>query len=217
MSTTEHIPIDAGFDQPLIALPAGRMTEEEFVAWCPDDVRAEWVDGEVIMMSPANEDHSDLVLWLAMMLRYWVQEHELGKVYAESFTIRLGAQRQRRLPDVMFISNERMSRIGRTFVDGAPDMAIEVISPDSEHRDRNDKFVAYAAAGMREYWIIDPDKRQAEVYVLSGQQFVLSPEQDSWLVSSVVSGFRLRTAWLWSEGRPKLSLAIAEMAERPRD
>ncbi|MEJ7756097.1 MAG: Uma2 family endonuclease [Nocardioidaceae bacterium] len=54
----------------------------------------------------------------------------------------------------------------KTYLDGAADLAIEIISPESIGRDRGEKFVEYEAAGIREYWLIDPERRQAEFYRL---------------------------------------------------
>ena len=64
------------FDMPVPPMP--RMTEEEFVAWCDEDIRAEWVDGEVIIMSPANDDHEDLFGWLLSVLRLYVRHRDAG-------------------------------------------------------------------------------------------------------------------------------------------
>ena len=54
-------------------MPGVTMTESEFVAWCNEDVRAEWVDGEVFIMSPSNVEHDDLQIWLIRLLGEYVE------------------------------------------------------------------------------------------------------------------------------------------------
>ena len=80
MSISEKFSIDPALKETVI-YPPGRMTEEEFLKWYPEDVRAEWIDGEVIMMSPANAEHSDLFIWLAAVLRFYVERRDIGKVF----------------------------------------------------------------------------------------------------------------------------------------
>lgn len=71
---TTHDPALGEVDRPDGGAVLGRrMTEEEFLAWCDQDTRAEWVDGEVVMMAPVSDPHSDLVGWLGSLLRIFVE------------------------------------------------------------------------------------------------------------------------------------------------
>lgn len=96
-----------------------RMTEEEFVAWCDEDTKAEWIDGEIIMPPPANLQHVDLVGFLNFILRGFVTARNLGVVYGPELQVRFASLRRRRVPDLLFVSTERMSILKTTEVGGA--------------------------------------------------------------------------------------------------
>jgi len=179
------------------------MTEEEFVAWCDEDIRAEWVDGEVIIMSPANDDHEDLFGWLLSVLRLHVRHRDAGFIRGGNTQIRLAAQRRRRIPDILFIEKSRRDIVRRNHIEGPPDLAIEIVSPDSQSRDRREKFFEYQAGGVREYWIIDPLSEKVELYSLSGDgTYQLIPPSGDTIGSCVLPGFVLQVEWLWELTRP---------------
>src|SRR5437763_6718015 len=119
--------------------PGRRMTEREFVEWVDSNTRAEWVDGEVIMMSPVSSKHDNLQWWLRSLLQLFVDERDLGQVKGPDFMVRLPRQRRRRTPDVLFIAASRAKIIETNHVEGAPDLIMEVVSPDSVSRDWRDK------------------------------------------------------------------------------
>jgi Uma2 family endonuclease len=207
-------PCDAG------VVLARRMTEEEFVAWCDEDIRAEWIEGEVVMMSPMSDPHSDLVGWLGSLLRIFAEERDLGVVRPEMQT-RLAALRRRRVPDIWFVTKDRAGLIQRNHLEGPPDLAVEIVSPDSEARDWREKYLEYEAAGVREYWVIDPASKHMEAYALVGEQaqvaeeaakrFQRLPETGGVIESVVLPGCRLRVAWLWPETRVKVLEALAQL------
>lgn len=184
-------------------VPRLRMTEEEFVVWCDEDTRAEWVDGEVIMPSPANLQHVDLAGFLLIVIRLFASQRGLGMVYGPELQVRLGALRRRRVPDLLFISTGRMNILKATEVDGAPDLIIEIVSPDSPARDWREKYLEYEAARVREYWVADPLSRRFEGYALGVDgRYMLIEEKDGMVHSTVLTGFFLKPAWLWQEPLP---------------
>lgn len=201
--------------------PPPRMTEEEFVAWCDEDTRAEWVDGEVIIMSPANLEHCGLSAWLISLMLAFVEEHDLGVVLPKA-QIRLSGQRSRRVPDIWFLAESRRHLLRESHLEGPPDLVMEIVSPDSESRDWREKYLEYQAAGVREYWVIDPMSRHVEAYALepvppsegsaaTENQYRRLEEREGIIASTVLPGFRLRTAWLWPQTRPKALAALQEM------
>src|SRR5215211_3986726 len=85
-------------------VPGVRMTEREFVQWSLYNHQAEWADGEVILMAPANEEHDDLDTWLTALVRLFLEVRPVGVVHRDMF-IRLARRRRRRVPDLMYLSN----------------------------------------------------------------------------------------------------------------
>jgi Uma2 family endonuclease len=196
-------------------VPGVRMTERQFHDWCSGDVRAEWVKGEVIVMSPANTDHVDLTFWLASLIRLFAEARDLGRVLGIESQVRLANVPSRRNPDILFVSRSRASIIKRTFVDGAPDLVMEIVSPDSEGRDWREKYLEYEASGVREYWVIDPSSQRVEAYALGrDKSYRRLEERDEQIASKVLKGFYLRPKWLWRSPLPKIAPILRELRVR---
>jgi Uma2 family endonuclease len=183
-----------------------RMTEQQFVAWAgrQEDLRAEWVDGEVIIMSPASVEHEQLLIWLFNVLHPFVEHHDLGVILGSNVTVRLASQKRRRIPDLLFVSTSRQGLIKQNHVEGPPDLIIEVVSPDSQTRDRRKKHSEYEKGGVREYWILDPLSQRMEAYTLEGGEFVALESKKGVIRSALLDGFYLRSAWLWRRPLPKV-------------
>jgi Uma2 family endonuclease len=195
--------------------PGRRMTEEQFVQWVGEKTRAEWVDGEVLMMSPVGDDHDQTVRWFDRVLGLYAEAHALGVMMGPEFMVRFARQALRRLPDLMFISKARASRIRKTYVEGAPDLIIEVVSPDSTARDWREKYLDYEKAGVREYWIIDRAARRIEAYVLTRRgTYRRIKETDGRIRSSVVKGFFVELKWALGDTLPPVSVALRALGVR---
>lgn len=192
-------------------LPKRYMTEEEFVAWVDSDTRAEWVDGKVVVMSPSSVEQDDLNGWLLNLLRPLVEQRDLGRVLGPNVTARFASQRRRRIPDILFVSRSRLNLVQKNHVEGAPDLIIEIVAPDSQTRDRREKYAEYEKAGVREYWILDPLSEQLEAYALKRGKYVEIEPEDDVLRSSVIQGFYLRSAWLRRKPLPKVIAIQKEM------
>jgi Uma2 family endonuclease len=189
-----------------------RMTEEEFVAWCDEDTKAEWVDGEIIMPPPANLQHVDLAGFLLIVVRLFATHRGLGMAYGPELQVRFSTLRRRRVPDLLFVSAERMNILKTTEVDGAPDLIVEIVSPDSPARDWREKYLEYETAGVREYWVVDPMSRRFEGYVLDAEgRYVRVEEKAGVVFSTVLPGFFLKPAWLWQEPLPNPLEVLREL------
>jgi Uma2 family endonuclease len=177
------------------------MTYEEFLAWADEDTWAEWVDGEVIEMSPASRLHQGVASFLERILGGYVEIKGLGEVYDAPFQMR--TEYAGREPDLLFVSREHLGRFTDQYLDGPADLVVEVISPNSRGRDRGDKFFEYESAGVCEYWIIDPERRQAEFYQRGNDGiYRLAPVREGVYRSAVLEGLWLKVDWLWEYPRP---------------
>ena len=197
---------------PVNPAPPGRMTYEKFLDWADEDTWAEWVDGEVILMSPVSLPHQNILSFLATLLQHFVETNELGLVLVAPFQMRLRTRPSGREPDVIFVARDRLDKLQNVYLDGPADLVIEIISPDSRARDRGDKYYEYEQAGVREYWLIDPMRKQAEFYRLgSGGIYSLIPISDDGLVhSDVLKGLWLKVDWLWQDPLPTLMTVLKE-------
>lgn len=188
------------------------MTYEEFLDWADEDTLAEWVDGEIAMTSPASDRHQDVMLFIADVLRPYVKLHQLGKVQVAPFQMKL--RTSGREPDVLFIAKDHLDRLRRTYLDGPADLAVEIISPESAQRDRTQKFFEYQAAGIPEYWLIDPDTQTAEFHQLDehGSYRKIAPDADGRYHALALPGLWLRVAWLWQKPLPDPADVLFEVA-----
>jgi Uma2 family endonuclease len=187
-----------------------RISFEDFLATVDEGTHAEWVDGEIVRMSPASEDHAEISAFLLTIMRMFLNRTKTGgRVLHAPFQMKLA--RSGREPDVLFVSRENLHRFRKTYLDGPADLAVEIVSPDSRSRDRTEKFREYQEAGVREYWLIDPMQKKAEVYRLSegGVYELIPPGEPARLRSEVIPEFWIDPAWLWEES-PDESQALEE-------
>ena len=171
--------------------------------------RYEWAGGSLVEMSPPPSfDHNRKVLFLAEIMDLYAEHHGLGRVVGDNFALHLGETV--RVPDVAFFKDSSMDRVKPTHCEGGADLVVEIVSPGSQNQDRGDKFFEYEAAGIEEYWIVDPRRRIAEFYrLLDGLYAPVLPDAEGRIVSQALDGFALRVAWLWD--RPKLTDALREL------
>lgn len=194
------------------APPPGRMTCEEFLAWADEDTWAEWVDGEVIVMSPASNWHQLIGGFLTALLRHFVEAHQLGMVISAPFQMKTGPDLPGREPDILFIAREHLDRLKTTYLDGPADLVVKIISPENRAHDRGEKFYEYEQGGVREYWLIDPDRKQAEFYQRGedGIYRLVPVDEDGIYRSAVLEGLWLKVAWLWPDPLPPLTSVLKE-------
>lgn len=171
-----------------------RLAEEcrrrgRFYAEITEDVKAEFINGEVIMHSPARDRHSEVRHHLHTLIELHVRLHKLGLVRGEKSLCVF--PRNDYEPDVCFFAIEKATGIGQgTLKYPPPDFIAEVLSESTEARDRGEKFEDYAAHGVGEYWIVDPDQEILEQYVVRKGQYQLALKSGTGEVRSVVvSGF----------------------------
>jgi len=171
--------------------PQGEWTEGDYFA-LPDTNRiVELSEGRLIVPPHPTRSHQIAVEQFYLRLYHFVSEKGLGEVHIAPLPVRLWPGKIRE-PDIFFLSKEHADRAGEK-VFGAPDLAVEVLSPATEQTDRGEKFFEYARAGIREYWIIDPEARRIEVYTLRRSVYQLKERYKSGerACSELLSGFEV--------------------------
>ena len=190
-----------------------QMSYEEFLDWCDEDTLAEWVDGQVIMTSPASYRHQEIVDFFVQTLGIYVQQQQLGRIISAPFQMKLSVSRSGREPDVLFISQEHLDRLKGTYLDGPADLAVEWFRQRVACETRGEKLAEYEMGGVREYWIIDPDQQRVDYYVLATDGRYERQRADTHGVyrSEIVSGFWLKEEWLWQEPPPLALTVLREL------
>ena len=157
--------------------------------------RTELVRGELVEMSPVGGKHSRIVAQLIHWLYSFVAERKLGEVGTERGFILARHPDVVRAPDVYFLSGARGEPTDG-FFEGAPDLAVEVVSPEDRASLVQEKIRQYLAAGSRLVWLVDPQSQTVTAYRPSGEARVYSGEEQ---VSGegVLPGFSFRPAELF--------------------
>jgi Uma2 family endonuclease len=189
------------------------MSFEDFHDWLDEDTRAEWVDGVIIEMSPANLGHQRILRFLVMLVGTYVERWHLGEILLPPMLMRLSTRPSGREPDLMFVATAHLDRLTRSYVDGPADLVVEIVSPDSVVRDGRDKLHEYEQAGVPEYWIIDELRDEARFYVLNpdGRYRRVPVGDDGIYTSAVLPGFRMRVNWFWQRPLPTQDEAQADL------
>lgn len=170
-----------------------RMDAEAFFQLPDDGRRYELVDGVVVMSPSPTPRHQMVMMEVAGQLWAYLREHPCGTAVPE-VDVGLGeGPRGGDLvyrPELVFFRRERLPEVPERLV-GAPDLVVEIISPDSRRMDTETKKDDYERCGVGEYWLIDPSRRSMTFYRLKDGRFVEVPVKGDRFASEVVEGFSL--------------------------
>ena len=176
------------------------LTDEQFMALPEDDNLYEYVNGELIVVANSGVEHGYLALTLGYFLTGFVRSHRLG-VTCDSSTAFKMKTGNKRSPDLAFIAKERLQglkRLPKGFFEGAPDLAVEIISPNNTFAEIHNKLVEYFENGTRLVWVILPDEECVLVYHQPKPSKLLQVE-DSLDGEAVITGFQLPLMELFQE------------------
>lgn len=221
---TPNIPVTAMVQQllhypqlPLVVqefqsvLQAEREKRARFYKEMSEEQKVEFINGEVIVHSPVKLRHSVASQNLFTYLNVFVALRGAGYVGHEKVLITLS--RNDYEPDIVYFGPEK----AQTFTPDqmkfpAPDFIVEVLSPSTKAIDRGIKFQDYAAHGVAEYWIIDPDAELVEQYILEGDAYHLHVKANTGTIYSVVlEGFAVPVRAIFDE--TKRIAAVRAMLE----
>jgi Uma2 family endonuclease len=176
------------------ALKVEQKRRRHFYKVVDESQKMEFINGEIFFHSPVKLEHNSATLCLAKLLDSYVVEKDLGYIGVEKILVSL--TRNDYEPDICFFSKEKSSNFRpKQMQFPVPDFVVEVLSESTERHDRETKFQDYAAHGVREYWIIDPDHKTVEQYLLDDDQYnLVLKASDGHLESDVIDGFRIPIA-----------------------
>lgn len=179
----------------------GTYTYTDFLALLPDDQKADLIDGVIYTDPPNLTHHASLEAFLATLLHALCERYQLGEIFLCRVAYRLDDWNAVE-PDIGFIPRGMQKSILSDYVAGPPALAIEVVDRVSAHRDYVLKRSLYEKAGVREYWIIDPDAKTATFLYSKGKRFSEGkPVKHLWH-SKVLPGLTLDVRWLWLDEFP---------------
>ncbi len=176
-----------------------RIYTYDDLATMPDDGnRYEIISGKLIVSPAPILNYQAVVGLLTFWLTAHIRAHQLGWVYTAPTDVKFSPHNTVE-PDILFISRDRGQIRRRAFVDGAPDLVVEVLSARTRGIDLVQKRALYAMAGVPEYWLVDLDARMVSVLTLNdGVYDVVEAGVDELARSVVLAGFEVSVADLFA-------------------
>lgn len=189
-------------------------TYEDFCTIVPDGQKADLIDGAIYVASPDNTDANDIFMRLGGLMYDFAEYRDLGTVFGSRVACKLDEYNAPE-PDILFVAKGRKDRILRGRIDGPADLAVEIVSPDSQARDYEKKRELYQRFGVPEYWIVDETKKSATFLRLGvdGKYAEVKP-RGGIVRSKAFKGFWIRLEWLWPDTRPRKADALRELLKR---
>jgi Uma2 family endonuclease len=178
-----------------------RYTWSDYLTW-DENVRVELVDGEAFAMAPPSGPHQGVITELVYRIRGFL-EGKHCKVYHAPYAVRLnpredGGDGTVLEPDIVVVCDP--AKRDKQGCKGAPDLVIEVLSPSTVRHDRIGKFRKYQQAGVREYWIVDPETQSVQACVLENDRYVTSMYDETDTVAiTVLPGCRISLKDIFAE------------------
>jgi len=131
-----------------------------------DGNRYELIGGKLIMVPRARDKHQDISLKIASRILIYLEQNPIGRV-RQDMDVHLKDNGEEKVvgPDVFFVSKDRLHIMTELYLTAAPDLVVEILSPSTEIHDRKTKSKLYFQNGVQEYWIVDPQQRNIEVFV----------------------------------------------------
>ena len=175
-----------------------QIERQRFIDEIPDDVKAEFINGKIVMSSPNYHHHLIVLDNLHKLISNYVFTNDLGFVGGEKACCRF--TRNDYEPDLSFWKKEKSQHFeNEQYLFPVPDLIIEVLSSSTKRRDKTVKFNDYALHGVKEYWMVEPKTERflVEQYILTGKEYKLRNKLSKGKLSSVVlKGFSLKVEWL---------------------
>lgn len=156
----------------------------------PEGSPYQLIGGELVLVPSPSPYHQYISIRLVHCLVSFVTAYNLGVVFHAPIDVCL-EETETYQPDIIFISKSRISLIEPQRINGAPDLVIEILSPATAYYDLRKKFKVYERCGVREYWIVDPEERSVQVFILRDGKFCLYSEAEKTgeISSAVFSNF----------------------------
>jgi Uma2 family endonuclease len=176
--------------------PKIKYTYEDYKSlYIWENKQYELLDGEIIMVPAPSTYHQKISGQIYFLIKLFVEKTGSGVIFYSPIDVVLDGEEGCDVvqPDIIFISKDRLDIIKEEEIRDAPDLVIEILSPATEKKDRFYKKSLYARHAVREYWIVDPDKKSIELYTLTEEGFKLHQEYNvgDILMSIILEGLEI--------------------------
>lgn len=181
------------------ALAKERKKREQFYEIVDENKKMEFINGEIVFQSPVKLKHNSATKLLGKLIDTFVIKNDLGFVGIEKILISL--TRNDYEPDLCFFDKSKSKGFDKNQMRfPAPDFVVEILSDSTKRHDRETKFLDYAAHGVQEYWIVDPEGETVEQFLLNGEEYQLFLKSGSGIIQSVVlQGFSIPINTIFNE------------------
>ncbi len=148
------------------------------------------IEGELIMSPSAVPYHQKISRNIEFELISFIRVNDLGEVFDAPIDVCF-SEEELFIPDILFISKERLNIIGEKRIEGSPDLVVEILSPSTAYYDLRHKKDTYEKFGVKEYWIVDPIEKSIEIYFLVDQKYDLHQivKKEGKIRSKLLTGF----------------------------
>ncbi len=180
-----------------------RLTYDDYLLIPEDGLRHEILDGEHYVCASPSVKHQTVSRRLMLTLGLFIETNRLGEIFSAPIDVVMSFH-DVAVPDLVFVSRERLSILTEANVQGAPDLVVEILSKSTRKIDLGIKLSRYELLGVQEYWIADPFQRTITVYRLDEEHFqeeaVLQADREDVLTTPLIPGLEIRLAeiFAWS-------------------
>ena len=199
-------------EPPFLIIRPG-VDEEEFYRLADEDSDWEYLDGRIIMHSPASNRHEDIFLFLIALFRNFLDESRTAVVRGSRYPMRLDRSWSPE-PDILVVRSHRRHLMTPQRLEGAADLVVEIASDSDPGLDYREKLPRYREAGIDEIWIVNPFDRRVLSETKASAGYATQTLTSGRLESVVVPGFWIEVSWLWQDELPSTVQCLQQMSGR---
>jgi Uma2 family endonuclease len=186
------------------------VSEDEFYRSASEDSDWEYLDGRLIMHSPASDRHEDLFRFLMTILSAYLDVRRVGIVRGSRYPMRLDP-RWSPEPDLLVVRESRRHLLGPNRLEGPADLVIEIASESDPGLDAREKLPRYRDAAIDEIWLLDPFQQVLHIETRVGESYTARRLTAGRVDSTVLPGFWIDAAWLWRPELPSTMECLREI------